>query len=52
MLPISVVIPVYNAEEFLRETIDSVINQTFDNFELLIADDSSTDHSRDIVFFL
>jgi len=36
MLPISVVIPVYNAEEFLKETIDSVINQTFSDFELII----------------
>jgi glycosyltransferase involved in cell wall biosynthesis len=50
MLPISVVIPVYNAEEFLKETIDSVLNQKFTDFELIIADDSSTDRSKDIVF--
>ena len=50
MLPISVVIPVYNAEEFLKETIDSVLNQSFGDFELIVADDSSTDRSKDIVF--
>ena len=50
MLPISVVIPVYNAEEFLKETIESVLNQTFSDFELILADDMSTDRSRDIVF--
>jgi hypothetical protein len=49
MLPVSVVIPVYNAEEFLKETIDSVLNQTFRDFELIIADDSSSDRSKDII---
>ena len=50
MLPISVVIPVYNAEKFLKETIDSVLNQTFGDFELIIVDGSSTDRSSDIIF--
>ena len=46
---ISVVIPVYNAESFLRDTIESVLCQTFRDFELLLLDDGSTDHSVDII---
>ena len=46
---ISVVIPVYNAESFLQETIDSVLYQTFHDFELILVDDGSTDHSVDII---
>jgi len=49
MLPISVVIPVYNAEVFIKETIGSVLNQTFNDFELIIVDDMSTDQSKDII---
>ena len=40
---ISVVLPVYNGAQFLRESIESVINQTYQNWELLILDDCSTD---------
>ena len=50
MLQISVVIPIYNAEKFLKETIDSVLNQTFNDFEIILADNLSTDRSKDIVF--
>jgi glycosyltransferase involved in cell wall biosynthesis len=46
---VSVMIPVYNAELFLRETIDSVLVQTFIDFELLLLDDGSTDSSREII---
>ena len=45
MKPITVLIPVYNAETFLQETIDSVLCQTFTDFELLVMDDGSTDNS-------
>jgi len=41
--------PVFNAEVFIKETIDSVLSQTFEDFELLILDDGSTDQSVDIV---
>jgi len=49
MVPeISIVIPLYNKEIYIRRTIDSVLNQSFQNFELIIID-SSTDRSTDIV---
>jgi glycosyltransferase involved in cell wall biosynthesis len=40
---ISVVMPAYNAANFISQTIESVLNQTFTDFELLILDDGSTD---------
>ncbi|MCX6184716.1 MAG: glycosyltransferase family A protein, partial [Flavobacterium sp.] len=41
----SVIIPVYNKEQFLVHTINSVLNQSFTDFELLLIDDGSTDSS-------
>jgi len=46
---ISVVMSVYNGEQYLREAIDSILNQTFDAFEFIIIDDGSTDGSADII---
>jgi glycosyltransferase involved in cell wall biosynthesis len=45
---VSVVMPVHNAERYLREAIDSILSQTFADFELLVIDDGSTDSSRQI----
>ena len=45
---ISVIIPVYNGEKYLRPCIDSIIAQTYKNWELLLIDDGSTDSSADI----
>lgn len=45
---ISIVLPVYNGEKYLRESIDSIISQTYKNWELLILDDCSTDKTSDI----
>lgn len=42
---ISVIIPVYNVEEYLRQCLDSVINQTYRNLEIILVDDGSTDSS-------
>ena len=44
----SVVVPVYNAEEYLLECIESVISQSFIDFELILVDDGSTDSSSKI----
>lgn len=46
---LSVFMPVYNAGEYLRPAIESVLSQTFSDFEFLIVDDGSTDHSVDII---
>lgn len=45
---ISVIIPIYNAEKFLRACIESVLVQTYANFQLLLIDDGSTDSSKSI----
>ncbi len=46
---VSVLINNYNYSEFLPEAIESVLNQTYRNFELIIVDDGSTDNSADII---
>lgn len=46
---ISVLMPVYNAEKFLKPAIDSILNQTFKDFEFLIINDGSTDSSKKII---
>jgi O-antigen biosynthesis protein len=46
---VSVILTSYNHEKFLRESIDSVLNQTFKDYELIICDDASTDHSWNII---
>jgi glycosyltransferase involved in cell wall biosynthesis len=46
---ITVLMPVYNCELFIKEAVDSILNQTFDNFEFLIIDDASTDKTVDII---
>lgn len=46
---ISVLTTVYNGERFLKETIESVLNQTFKNFEYIIVNDGSTDNTKKII---
>ena len=46
---LSVVMPVYNAARWLRECMESILSQDFTDFELIVADDGSTDDSRAIV---
>ena len=45
---ISIITPVYNVEKFIVETIESVLKQTYSNWELLLVDDGSTDGSTDV----
>ena len=46
---VSIVMVNYNQERFIKEAIDSVIAQTYQNWELIIVDDGSTDQSVDII---
>jgi glycosyltransferase involved in cell wall biosynthesis len=46
---VSVIIPNYNHAEYLKQRIDSILNQTYKDFELIILDDCSTDNSREII---
>lgn len=46
---VSVIIPVYNVEKYLRECLDSVVNQTLKDIEIICVDDGSTDASLDIL---
>ena len=48
MSEISVIVPVYKVEEFLRDCIDSILNQTFGDFELILVDDGSPDRCGQI----
>ena len=45
---ISIVIPVYNVKKYLRQCVDSVLNQTYNNLQVILVDDGSTDGSSDI----
>lgn len=46
---VSVIVPIYNCEQFIGEAVSSVLSQTYEDFELLIIDDCSTDNSLKIV---
>ena len=48
-IKISVIMSVYNGEEYLREAIDSVLKQSFSDFELIIINNCSTDHTGEIL---
>ena len=45
---ISIIVPVYNAEKYLRQCLDSILNQSFSDFEVLLVDDGSKDDSEKI----
>lgn len=49
MLKISIIVPVYNNEKFIGKCIDSLLNQTYSNIEIIIIDDGSTDNSNKII---
>lgn len=45
---ISVIVPIYNVENYLKRCVDSIINQTYKNLEIILVDDGSPDHSSEI----
>ena len=49
MILVSVIIPCYNSERYIVQSIESVIMQTFQQWEMIIVDDCSTDNSADII---
>lgn len=42
---LSVIVPIYNAEPYLNQCLDSIINQRYRKLEIILVDDGSTDHS-------
>lgn len=49
MIKVSVIIPAYNAEKFIKFCVDSIINQTYKNLEIIIVDDGSTDKTELVI---
>ena len=48
-LKISIIIPVYNTSKYLRKCLDSVINQSYKNYEVIVVNDGSSDNSLEII---
>ena len=49
MKKVSILMPMYNSEKYIKESINSILNQEYKNFELIIVDDGSIDSSIEIV---
>lgn len=48
-IKVSVIVPVYNASQYIGKTLNSIVSQDFDSFEIIIVDDGSTDDSLEII---
>ena len=49
MVKVSVIVPVYNVEKFINRCVDSILSQTFKDFELILVNDGSKDKSLEII---
>ena len=49
IIEVSICLPAYNQTKYLSKTLDSIVSQTFQNFELIVSDDSTTDEVEDII---
>ena len=45
---VSIIVPIFNVEKYLSECIDSILSQTYENIEIILIDDGSTDKSAEI----
>lgn len=49
MIKISVIVPVYNTAKYLKKCLDSLVNQTLHDIEIIVINDCSTDNSKEII---
>ena len=48
-MTVSIIIPAYNSEKFIKRCLDSVINQIYKNLEIIVIDDASKDNTKQII---
>ena len=46
----SIIIPTFNSSKYIKNTLESVINQTYKNYEIIIVDDGSIDNTKNVIY--